>query len=684
MTIVGIIEAVPGDAYVFRCLVCTKTVSCRHQGEADMKRHVNGKHHQANVRSKSQMKSLDSLFVKKDSETDRNVRKAELKFTGFLAEHNLPLAAADHLGSLIRTCFPDSKIAQSYACARTKASCLLNDAIAPDLMKSLVDDMMGNFFSLCVDGSNDQDLLKMNPLTVRIYDVNQRKVCCKFLDMCVSDTSTADGIFGAIDKAITNKHHIPWSNCVGFGVDNTSVNVGRHNSIMTRVLAKNDQVYFMGCPCHMAHNAARKATAAFCKALPGFDVEELLVDTYFWFEYSSKRKNVYAEYCKFVDMEYRRVLKFMSVRWLGLSTCLERVLRQYEALKSYFLSTSENDRGCKARLERLCKFFESPVNELHLLFLHACLAPYTSFNLLLQREDPVLPIMHASMIDMLCVLFGRFLKPEVVSAFRAKPCRAFKSEIAKAENQLDDDRLFVGFINRQKVHKLLDQGDISAGQHSNFFTAARLFHAKGAEYALQVLPVDDEVLQHAGVLNFLDKSKYSFTSVVYLADRFRSHLQFTQDDLNNLETEFMMYQCMQLSDLSINAKSDATIKITVADHDDTVSSYRLDVLWHYLFTDNNVAGTSRSKFTNLMKIAKLILTLPHSNADEERVFSLINKNKTKFRPNLSTDRTIPSIITFQLNRSHDEPCFKYEPNAEVCKAARHVTWDYNKAHSSLP
>ena len=65
------------------------------------------------------------------------------------------------------------------------------------------------------------------------------------------------------------------------------------------------------------------------------------------------------------------------------------------------------------------------------------------------------------------------------------------------------------------------------------------------------------------------------------------------------------------------------------------------------------------------------------------MFSLINENKTKFRPNLNTDRTIPSIVTFQLNRPQDELCFMYEPNAEVCKAARHVTWDYSKAHSSM-
>ena len=46
----------------------------------------------------------------------------------------------------------------------------------------------------------------------------------------------------------------------------------------------------MGCPCHIAHNTAGKITKAFCDHITEhFDIEELLVDTYFHFDYSSKR-----------------------------------------------------------------------------------------------------------------------------------------------------------------------------------------------------------------------------------------------------------------------------------------------------------------------------------------------------------------------------------------------------------
>ena len=52
-------------------------------------------------------------------------------------------------------------------------------------------------------------------------------------------------------------------NCVGVSVDNTSVNLGKRNSILTRVLVKNPTIYFMGCPCHIVHNTCMKAAEKF-------------------------------------------------------------------------------------------------------------------------------------------------------------------------------------------------------------------------------------------------------------------------------------------------------------------------------------------------------------------------------------------------------------------------------------
>ena len=115
--------------------------------------------------------------------------------------------------------FSDSAIAKKYSCARTKTTAVLNGAMAPEMILSLVETMKVEPFSLNVDGSNDNDLFKMYPLCVRVFDVNRGHVCLRFLDMCASSVSTADGIFTKLDAALT-KHSLDWSRCVGFSVDN--------------------------------------------------------------------------------------------------------------------------------------------------------------------------------------------------------------------------------------------------------------------------------------------------------------------------------------------------------------------------------------------------------------------------------------------------------------------------------
>ena len=69
----------------------------------------------------------------------------------------------------------------------------------------LVEDMKGNPFSLLIDGSNDTGLEKLNPLTVKIFDVRKGQVLTQLLDMCTTsgrDCGTAKAIFSKIDSVL--------------------------------------------------------------------------------------------------------------------------------------------------------------------------------------------------------------------------------------------------------------------------------------------------------------------------------------------------------------------------------------------------------------------------------------------------------------------------------------------------
>ena len=282
------------------------------------------------------------------------------------------------------------------------------DSVSVELFSrnTLIMQMQKSPFSLATDGSNDNCL----PLTVRIFDINLGKVKTSLLDMCVSKGGTAEELFTTIDNCMS-AFGIPWDNCVAVGVDNTSVNMGKNNSIKTRVHEKNNAVYFNGCPCHIVHNTASAASSAFSIGT-GFDVEDMMVDLFYWFDYSTKRKNKLVEYAEFCDQEYRQVVKHVSTRWLSLEKSVSRTLAQYASLKSYFLSEQEST----ARFKRLKNAFKDPMTEVYLLFFQAALQIFLQLNLFLQREEPLIGAMNQALKRFLRLLACKFIAPVTVKA----------------------------------------------------------------------------------------------------------------------------------------------------------------------------------------------------------------------------------------------------------------------------
>lgn len=303
----------------------------------------------------------------------------------------------------------------------------------PFSRNALITQMQKSPFSLATDGSNDNGMLKMNPLAVRIFDINLGKVKTSLLDMCVLKGGTVEELFRTIDNCMSS-FGIPWDNCVAVGVDNTSVNMGKNNSIKTRVLERNSSVYFNGCPCHIVHNTASAASSAFSSAT-GFDVEDMMVDLFYWFDYSTKRKNKLAEYAEFCDQEYRQIVKHVSTRWLSLEKSVTRTLTQYASLKSYFLSEQEST----ARFKRLKDAFKDPITEVYLLFFQAALQIFMQLNLFLQREEPLIGAMNQAIRRFLRLLACKFVAPVTVKAAKTN------EELLDPVNHLYGKEIFLGY-----------------------------------------------------------------------------------------------------------------------------------------------------------------------------------------------------------------------------------------------
>ena len=261
-----------------------------------------------------------------------------------IVHHNPFFNLPDHLMQYVKGKFKDSKAAKNFSCGRTKTNAIIN-CIGDNIKQELVKDMSQSPFSIMVDGSNDAGLEKMFPICVRIFDVNFNRIMTKFFDMNMlegRDASTAEHMFTSIENQL-RKNELSWDMVTSIGLDNTNTNIGDHNSIKSCALERNPEIVIFGCPCHILHNAASKAADAFA-TVSDFGIKDHCVDLCYWFDKSSKQKSILKEYYDFCDQDYQEVIKYISTQWLCSERCVNRKLKKYPGLRSYFMSKNEKDK----------------------------------------------------------------------------------------------------------------------------------------------------------------------------------------------------------------------------------------------------------------------------------------------------------------------------------------------------
>ena len=81
----------------------------------------------------------------------------------------------------------------------------------------------------------------------------------------------------------------------------------------------------------------------------------------------------------------------------------------------------------------------------------------------------------------------------------------------------------------------------------------------------------------------------------------------------------------------------------------------------------------------LFKVAEVIMTIPQSNAAEERIFNMINKNKTSSRNLLSLEGTLSAIM---IVKTHTDDPLAWKPPQDLLTKAKKATMEYNREHST--
>uniref|UniRef100_A0AAZ3RET9 Uncharacterized protein n=1 Tax=Oncorhynchus tshawytscha TaxID=74940 RepID=A0AAZ3RET9_ONCTS len=265
--------------------------------------------------------------------------------------------------------------------ARTKCEAIVSNVLAPWATTLVTQDLdQVEFVSLSVDASNHGHV-KLLPILVRyckIYD-GSTSVETKLLDFVELKGETAEEIAAEV-LAVIQKCNLE-NKVVALSANNMNTNFGGLNrlgrvNVHTNVKnALQREVIGLGCPAHIIHNTARTAL----DMIP-LDVEYLLTKIFGCLDIFTIRVERLKSFCDFVGQEYHNILGHSYVRWLSMLPALERVLKMYVPLKSFFISEDK----CPVVLWTM---FIDALSELWLAFVHGNLTVFSDTIKMLEGQD---------------------------------------------------------------------------------------------------------------------------------------------------------------------------------------------------------------------------------------------------------------------------------------------------------
>ncbi|XP_067935430.1 zinc finger protein 862-like [Watersipora subatra] len=612
----------------------SKKVNVEYGGRNDVLRHIKSVKHSKHEEALKKTNKLQDFFQIGNEEIFQ-VTKAESLFTLFMAKHNLSFSAADHFTKLVPEMFPDSEIAKKYGCMRTKTMSMIREGYGPYCTAQAAEICQSSYFGLMIDETTDRHVDKQLAILARVF--KDGKVVTKFIGMPICNLSTAGDLFSTLDKALRNNRYqsnlkIPWEKVIAFNSDNCSVMKGHRNGVIAKMRAVNPQIVDVGCICHMANLAVGKSLN---EAL--FNVDELICDMVSHFKNSTKRMEKLREFQEFVGVEQQRLLKHCPTRWLSLRKCVERVLKQYSALRSYFGAHCEIDRP-RSKVHYIYSQLMNPLLLPWLHFVNTFLEPFYAFNMKFQGEDLLIVDLYSSMERLIKQCMSCLIcVPEI-----KKHAAVTEVPYTDPQKQLSDLELFVGTECRTQLVALEDEA--SQVQIQQFFSSVRNVQMAAISKMLELFPLASKVLKMVPASDVNQK------------------MSFKPDDIRWLAKELGIFT--QPADLDLIHQEWVNLQL-----DDTPASQSTPAkFWDAMALE---------RYPLLTTLMRAILCIPHSNAATERVFSMLKKIHTEARADLCFE-TVNALIATKINFS--TCCFETELKADLLKNLKKSAKTYNLKH----
>ena len=298
----------------------------------------------------------------------------------------------------------------------------------------------------------------------------------------------------------------------------------------------------------------------------------------------------------------------------------------------------------------MAQYLDNPEMKLYFHFLHFILAPLNEFNTLFQSDETLVGMLVPEMKMLTHKMLSKFVSMEAV---KGAP-ELTKVDYRNEENWHSNDRLAIGLPTRTYLKEVEDT--ISESTKSRFFASVRNFYIGVLDKIVKKFPFGDQTLANIEFMNpKVASEKMNNEVTVNFAQRF--NLVCT-DDLDQLEGEARVFHTLE---------SDALPPFEETE--------RADKWWHKTMQMKTPRGVVR--FPLLKTVVQAILTIPNSNAESERSFSMMKKIHTMYRSQMCNE-TRCALMATKMNA--DTECYNFTVDKDLCKKAKSATWSYVQKH----
>ena len=250
------------------------------------------------------------------------------------------------------------------ACRRL-ALHISNDIREP-ILRSLRDArMMSVFF----DGATDKSTEEVEVVYVRFLTDGQPHT--RYLSLQPLQHAHAQGVYDAVDRAFHEHGIDDWKDkLVGIGCDGANVNIGRRNSVASRILEVNDEVLIVHC---VAHRLELGVLQAIRQNRNLETVKDILQKIYKHYHYSPKAVREVRDIADSLDTGFLKPNKVDGTRWTPhMKRALEVLTSSYQVLNAHFEHVSQVRPGeTTAEVRGRAVFLVNKLKDLKVLtFIH--------------------------------------------------------------------------------------------------------------------------------------------------------------------------------------------------------------------------------------------------------------------------------------------------------------------------